>query len=367
MPRVRVVILPVIALSALGAGFWHMQQKPETNSQDASMQLRLADTQPPVKRVFYGKRLEPLDSVVLHGAGQSDETSFEAYSKATSPWRPMLSMSYIDLHEDIPIYFTRLRVELERYPDLIVPQIGLSLNGGEARKHYDGAVAVGAEDAHLQQLCEGLRSLNRPVFLRVGYEFNGSWNGYSPATYIAAFRHVAQTVRACGLQNVALVWDWSPGAELDAQEGGGSADDAPRRYMAFYPGDAWVDWWGVNFFGAAGLWNHATSRFLSDANQHHMPVMIGESTPKGHSVTEGNRLVEAWYKPYFGLIRSSPGIKAFCYIDWDWGIYPQWSDWGDGRIEKNPEVLNFYRGEVSQPLYASVRSRVATLKLLNSR
>lgn len=367
MPRASGFVFPILALAALGAGLWRAQQKPEPSSPDAAAWLRSADAQPPVTRAYYGHRLEPKDSVVLHGAGQSDESSFAAYSKALSPSGPMLSMSYIDLHEDIPNYFTRLRMELARYPDLIIPQIGLSLNAGDAHKHYDGAVALGAEDAHLQQLCDGLRSLDRPVFLRVGYEFNGSWNGYVPPTYIAAFRHIAQTLRTCGLENVALVWDWSPGADLDAQEGGASAEDAPERYLSFYPGDTYVDWWGINFFGAASLWNKATARFLSDAAQHHMPVMIGESTPKGHSVAEGNRLVDSWYKPYFGLIRSNPGLKAFSYINWDWSIYPQWSDWGDGRVEKNPEVLSFYRSELSQPLYGNARDRAATLKLLNAK
>jgi len=365
MGRVSSIALPVVALALLGAGWWHAQQKAESDSGDAAAKLRLADSNPSVARAFYGRRLEPRESVVLHGAGQSDESSFAAYSKAVSPTRPALSMSYIDLHEDIPNYFTRLGTELARYPDLIIPQIGLSLNAGDAKKHYESAVALGQEDAHLRQLCEGIRSLDRPVFVRVGYEFNGSWNGYSPSSYIAAFRHVAQFIRACGLQNVALVWDWSAGAELDAEEGGASADDASRRYLAFYPGDAWVDWWGLNIFGAASLWSKATSNFLQDADRHRMPVMIGESTPKGHSVIESDRLITAWYKPYFGLIRSSPGIKAFCYIDWDWSIYPQWSDWGDARIEDNPAVLQFYRAELAQKLYANSRDRAATLKLFN--
>ena len=137
--------------------------------------------------------------------------------------------------------------------------------------------------------------------------------------------------------------------------------------MAYYPGDAWVDWWALNVFGAANLWSKATSGFLADADRHRMPVMIGESTPKGHSVSEGARLVDAWYAPYFGLIRRTPGIKAFCYIDWDWRAYPQWADWGNGRIEENPEVLGFYRREVAQPLYAASRTRVETLHLLRAK
>lgn len=169
------------------------------------------------------------------------------------------------------------------------------------------------------------------------------------------------------MENVAIVWDWSPGAELDAESGGADPQDAAKRYMAYYPGDAWVDWWGINVFGAANLWSPATTGFLKNAADHRMPVMIGESTPKGHSVQEGTRLVDAWYKPYFGFIRSSPVVKAFCYIDWDWGVYPQWSDWGDGRIEDNADILRYYRSEVGRSFYANARGRGETLSLLRAR
>jgi hypothetical protein len=84
-------------------------------------------------------------------------------------------------------------------------------------------------------------------------------------------------------------------------------------------------------------------------------------------VQEGQRIIDAWYAPYFGLIHSAPGIKAFCYINWDWSVYPQWRDWGDGRIEEDPTVLKFYRAEVQRSLYASSRGRAATLTLLRAK
>lgn len=322
---------------------------------------------PFAERAFYGRRLEPKASVVLHGAGQSDEASFAAYTQAVAPARPMLSMSYVDLRDDLPAFFTRLRAELARYPDLIVPQIGLAMNQGEAAKHYEADVAAGGEDTRLAALCEGLRSLDRPVFLRVGYEFNGSWNGYRPADYVAAFRHIAGTIRACHLENVALVWDLSAEAELDAEHGGAKPSDATLRWNAFYPGDAYVDWWAINLFRSEALTAEATRTFLAEADRRRFPVMIGEATPWHHSVTEGQPSVDAWFAPFFGLLRSQRGIKAFCYIDWDWSSYPQWKDWGDGRIERDPTVLRFYRSQVATPWVASARDRAATESLLRAR
>jgi hypothetical protein len=95
--------------------------------------------------------------------------------------------------------------------------------------------------------------------------------------------------------------------------------------------------------------------------------MIGEATPFHHSVEDGQRSVDAWFAPFFGLMRSQRGIKAFCYIDWDWSAYPQWKDWGDGRIEQNATVLGFYRAQVAGPLFEGARDREATLRLLRAR
>jgi hypothetical protein len=328
---------------------------------------QLAAAAPAVERAYYGHRLEPKESVVLQGAGQSDEASFAAYTKAVAPAAPMLAMSYVDLHDDLPAFFARLQVELARYPALIVPQIGLAMNEGSAQKHYEQEVADGVDDGRLRTLCEGLRSLGRPVFLRVGYEFNGAWNGYQPRAYAEAFRQVAATVRSCRLENVAMVWDVSAEAELDAENGGARAADAERRWDAYYPGDAYVDWWGINLFRSESLTAEATRAFLAEAERHRFPVMIGEATPFHHSVEQGQASVDAWFAPFFGLMRSQRGIKAFCYIDWDWSAYPQWKDWGDGRIEQNATVLGFYRAQVAGPLFAGVRDRAATLRLLRAR
>jgi hypothetical protein len=79
--------------------------------------------------------------------------------------------------------------------------------------------------------------------------------------------------------------------------------------------------------------------------------MIGESTPMGVGVNDGQQSWDKWFAPYFQLIRDNPGIKAFCYINWDWSKYPQWNDWGDARLQQNPEIADLYKKEMSIPLY----------------
>jgi len=367
-----VFVVAVLSLLLLGPRMAHRLSRGVLRNVHAQQSTSFTTPQalaaaPMTPRAYYGRRLEPRESVVLHGAGQSDGASFAAYTRVLDPARPMLSMSYVDLHDNLGAFFARLHDELSKYPDLIVPQIGLAMNDGDAKKHYEQEVADGVDDSRLRALCAGLKSLDRPVFLRVGYEFNGSWNGYQPRSYVDAFRHVSESVRACGLENVAMVWDMSAEAELDTENGGAAVTDASKRWGAYYPGDAWVDWWAINLFRSEAITAEATHAFLAEADRRHFPVMIAESTPFHHSVEEGQKSIDAWFAPYFGLMRSQRGIKAFCYIDWDWSAFPQWKDWGDGRIEGDPTVLAFYRRQIVAPLFADARSRVATLKLLNTR
>jgi len=304
--------------------------------------------------VYFGRKLEPRGRVVLHGAGQTDDATFREYSALLGPNRPMLYMSYVDLKDDLDGYFKQLHADIGSYPDYLVPQIGLSFNAGQAATHYEADVAEGGMDDRVAMLCKGLKSLDRPVYLRIGYEFNGQWNGYDPASYIVAFRRIAVALRACSPETAA-VWDYAP----DAAGAGPAAD-----YMRFYPGDAFVDWWAINLFAEDSFDSGATRHFLNDATAHQFPVMIAESTPRRHPVTEGAKVVDGWYKPYFELMHRTPQVKAFCYINWDWRKYPQWADWGDARIQDDPGVLSFYRREVADKLYRSAKGEAETRALL---
>ena len=358
----------LIALGVVHAG-GYVRSAPAEESSVTAAQLIASTWQP---RAEYGHRLEPTGTV-LHGAGQSDGESFERYSSAMPAGaRPLLFMSYVDLRADLPAYFARLKVQLDSLPQFALPQIGLSLNSDHADSHYEASVAAGDDDARLAQLCIGLRSLGRPVFLRPGYEFNGPWNGYQPRSYAAAFRRIAAGVRSCDAGNIAMVWDINAGAakltSADTLPEGVSPEVVMRaRWAAFYPGDDVVDWWGINLFAADDLTSSATQAFLTDAAHHRMPVMVAESTSQHVPVSGGAEAVREWFAPYFGLIRATPGIKAFCYIDWEWGRYPQWADWGDDRVETDPSVLAFYSKQVTDSHVASARARESTLQLVRTR
>ena len=286
-------------------------------------------------------RLEPGGHRILHGAGQSPE-EFRAYFNAVGEHKPTIYMSYLGLQEkpaDIAAYFTGLKTELDGYGDIyLVPEIGLSMtNDGNPGQHYEDKVAKGDFDANIEAVCDGLAQLGRPAFLRIGYEFDGSWNGYQPEPYKAAWKRIVDRLRAHGLNNVATVWC------IGAQ----SPD-----YMKYYPGDDAVDWWGIDLFSVDQLAPRGFSNdFVHAAAQHGFPVIVCESTPQRVGVLQGEASWQKWFGPYFTFITTHENVKAFCYISWNWAIYPQWSDWGEARINRNPVVLDHYKAELANPLF----------------
>lgn len=291
-----------------------------------------------IPRTHSSRRLEP-EGVILHGAGQSPD-AFTAYRKAVSPHTPCLYMAYADLRRtNFATWFAWLRAELERGGLGLMPQIGLSMTmDGQPENHYEHETAEGADDAAIAAFCRGLAELGCPAYVRVGFEFSGHWNGYQSGSYQRAWVRIARAVREHGLEKVALVWCYSP-------------DSRDKDFIAYYPGDEWVDWWGIDLFALAHFSAPDTLAFMRAAAERGFPVMIGESTPRRVGVGGGETSWAAWFTPYFDFMRAHAHLKAFCYINWDWAAYPQYADWGDGRVETNPAVLACLRAELALPVY----------------
>jgi hypothetical protein len=307
----------------------------------------------------FGRRLEPAGRRVIHGAGQSPD-AFREYCEAVGPQhQPMLYMSYFGLRRatggGAEQYFEQLQRQLDSYsPNYLVPQLGLSMTtDGKPELRYEDRVAAGEYDAEIKAYCAGLRQLARPVFLRIGYEFNGPWNGYLPDSYRSAWRRIVAALREHGLEEVATVWCFEPGGK--------------PNYMDFYPGDEHVDWWSIDLFSAGHFECPPAVKFMADAQRRGFPVMIGESTPRRIGVLDGETSWERWFALYFQFIRRHEHVKAFCYISWDWAKYPKWGDWGDARIQANAEVLARWKKELASDLYLHGADAATVKKSLGLR
>jgi Glycosyl hydrolase family 26 len=131
-------------------------------------------------------------------------------------------------------------------------------------------LARGELDGQLDELAAFLISADRPVLLRVGYQFDSRWNKYNPTKYKAAFRKIVTHLRHVRhVQNFASVWQSATSA-LGTHEN--------RPISDWWPGEDVVDWIGGAYFQYhARSWQH----LLEFAKQTRKPVIICEAAPHG--------------------------------------------------------------------------------------
>jgi uncharacterized protein (TIGR03437 family) len=307
-------------------------------------------------RVNFGARLEP-QGVLMHGAGQSTD-AFAAYTGIFPAGRqPMVYMYYTSLAGLTANWSDDLKAQLMAYPNVfLIPQIGLNLtftNADGTLAPYDAQIAAGAYDAQIANLVTGLQRLATPAYIRIGYEFNGlSWNGYTPVPYQQAFIRIANAIRAANLE-VATVWD--------------ASEQGVTNYFDYYPGDQYVDWFGMNIFNADGFTDSNMNVFFVQANARKKPVMIGETTPAYVGAQNGATSWNGWFVQFFNFMATTPVVKEFNYIDWNWPVdMPSLSFWGDARLETDAAtyVRNLYVPELADPMILNAGSETAFRKLL---
>ena len=301
--------------------------------------------QPIQPRLNQGAILEP-QGKIINGAGQDQASYINYWNIMHTQDKPLVYMTYINLSDATSNWADGLKsVLMSNTGKFQIPQIGLSMTvDGTPSAHYEQNVAAGLYDNQISMFIDGLQSLAIPAYVRIGYEFNGvAWNGYQPADYKNAFTRITNMIRARGIE-VATVWDFS----LDA----GASN---MNFQDYYPGDAYVDWWGINLFSASHFTDPNAQKFLDSARAHAKPVMIGETTPRNVGVLNGQQSWDQWFAPFFSFIHTHPEVKEFSYIDWNWSQYPQWSTWGDARLEQNAIVGGEFANEMDslQYLHAS--------------
>ena len=230
--------------------------------------------------------------------------------------------------------------------------IGLSMVNNEEK------VAAGELDENIEKLGAFLLSLGeRPVFLRIGYEFDGHpWNHYDKSSWKIAYKRIKDHLDSMGVENTAYVW----------QSVGWVSD--PYELEEWYPGDDYVDWCAFSFFDR---WREV--QMLDFARRKGKPVFIAEASATISSPTSkfdgktketllGNpeQAAEAWEKwfvPFFDMIENNKDvIKAIHYINCNWKVRPMWFENPtfqdvDARIQESPEIKTKWKEKMNKGLY----------------
>ncbi len=233
-------------------------------------------------------------------------------------------------------------------------------------------------DAYVERWARGLAEFGSPVLLNFAHEMNGNWypwgigvNGNQPGEFITAWRHVHDLFSAAGADNVQ--WVWTPN---EMYEG------VPAAVNEVYPGDDYVDWFGMNGFnwGEDIHWESCdcqsswrTFAQIFDNTYNHLtalgnkPIMIGEVASsevggdKAAWITDAfmeqvpnaypNIRAVSWFnKIATGLDMVSPGVVEPTTTSVDW------------RVQSSPASLEAFGAAANSPYYqgtlrSALRSR----------
>ncbi|HEX9066508.1 MAG TPA: glycosyl hydrolase [Streptosporangiaceae bacterium] len=111
-------------------------------------------------------------------------------------------------------------------------------------------IASGGYDPYLRLYADAVKAFRCQVVLSFGHEMNGWWYPWglpetTPATFIAAWRHIHDVFAARHVTNV--TWSWDP-SHLYQHFRTKSASPASE----WYPGNKYVDWVGVDGYLGPG-------------------------------------------------------------------------------------------------------------------
>ena len=219
------------------------------------------------------------------------------------------------------------------------------------------------QDAYLKDFVDELVALDHPVMLRFASEMNGEWTPYhgNPAAYIKAFQLIHTATRRA--PKVAVMW---------------CPNTIPRQGLeAYYPGDEFVDWVGVNFYSVPFLDNersrpgdriHPTDhlRAVYDLYSARKPIAVGEWAASRQSRVEPKPLTEfaktKISQLYGSLPTRYPRVKMVNWYDSNnlQEAVPT-RQLNNYQVTSPPDLLSHYSKAVSSPYYLGAGDAPAAL------
>ena len=192
-------------------------------------------------------------------------------------------------------------------------------------------IASGASDAYIERFAEAVRTLDVPIAMSFGHEFNGNWypwgtTGTTAADFVAAWQHIHKLFTAEGATNV--IWIWDPNDIYPVSS---------VQLAQYYPGDAYVNWVGVTGYWTQAGPNTYGSLYLPTLEEirgfTEKPFIIAET-----SVEAGSNQ-SASLTQLFDAVKEHSDILGFVWYDFDKG--------GDWRIENRPSLLSQFQSDVA--------------------
>jgi len=213
-------------------------------------------------------------------------------------------------------------------------------------------VNSGAHDTCFRDVARRFKAFRHPIWLRLWWEFNGTWFlwSYNPTNaqpFIHAWRRVVRIFKSVGANNTMFVW--SPG----------EGHYEPSRRQVGYPGNAYVDWVasdGYNWNSSdawcgpfhAGwcefweLFHHGYSgtkaRGVEVDFRNRKPYLVAETGSLEDASTPGRK--GQWMLQMRSAIKNQfPGLRMLLYFDVDLTTR-EGVDW---RVDTSSSSLDGFR------------------------
>jgi len=205
------------------------------------------------------------------------------------------------------------------------------------------------------------------IFLRWACEMNGSWVAWygNPQLYIQKYKLIHDIMKE-EAPNVTMVW--APNNIPN------EPNNPPNSIQAYYPGDDYVDWVGIDFYGvyiSEGLPDttdpRSKLRVVYDVYSNRKPIMICEwaaahytyrTTPNksitGYAIAQMDSL-------YLNLKTQFPRFKA---VNW-FSVNSQTSNQCDFCLTDDAAVLNNYKKDISSDYFRTTPFRNVPLVEFN--
>lgn len=238
--------------------------------------------------------------------GHSPGAQAKAYKKKVGK-KPNIQKRFATFQEPFNASWARKTWNTGALPQISWEPHGESLQG----------IASGARDEYIRQYARDVRALNVPVSISFGHEMNGWWyswgvpknTAHEPVgqQFVAAWKRIHDIFRSQRAGNV--IWLWAPNVIWPMPK---------IKLKAFYPGDAYVDWVGINGYYKAARYSTWKSLFEPTIKQVRTfsgkPILLAEvgSKPTKRKPTDITEMLTQVRKRkdligliYFDMYKSS--------------------------------------------------------------
>ncbi len=210
-------------------------------------------------------------------------------------------------------------------------------------------VIEGRYDTYIRNFATAAKNWGKPFFLRFNWEMNGNWfawmegvNGNKAGESVTAWRHVHDIFTSVGATNA--TWVWCPNIDPDNQM---------RSLSSLYPGDAYVDWTGLDGYNwgtnpaRPDRWRSfdqlygSTYKTITQTIAPSKPMIISEigSTEYGGSKA-------AWIKDMLAKVPTNyPKIRGLLWFE-------KYDDGMDWPIETSSSATSAFAAGIQSTSYA---------------